>query len=160
MTVANAITFKLAGEGDDLRVINSFKAMLIELEELGHDVLPTDYNVSFFWEHVFEPEIRSGKHGIVLAIDDHECIGALFIVPERTRINTPKGRTIEYGIWIRPDHRRNGLSIELQQFGQQRLREFGFNQILSNVISNNVAGLASCRKAGAKIIGVVTAVSI
>lgn len=160
MTVANAITFKLAGEGDDLRVINSFKAMLIELEELGHDVLPTDYNVAFFWEHVFEPEIRASKHGIVLAIDDHECVGALFIVPERTRIQVAPGRAIAHGAWVRPDHRRNGLALEMQRQSHERMRQLGYNEVISSVVSENSAGLASCRKAGAKITGVLTTVYI
>jgi hypothetical protein len=152
------ITYKFAGEGDDLRVIRSFSAMLKELAELGHDVLPTEANLDFFWEFVFEPAIRSGKHGIVLAIDDHDCVGALFIVPERSRIQTPENRAIAHGAWVDPTHRKLGIALKMQEMSHARMKELGYTQVISAVVSENAAGLASCRRAGAKITGFVTTV--
>lgn len=154
----DTITFKLASEGDDLRVMNAFKSMLIESHELGHDILPSDYNVSFFWEHIFEPEIHNGTHGIVLAIEGHECVGALFITPERSRIQTDKVRAIAHGVWVNPSHRRMGIAYDMQLEGHRRMRELGYAQVISSVVSQNSAGLASCRKAGAKVTGVLTTV--
>lgn len=149
---------KLAGDGDDLRVTRSFLAMLRELELLGHDVLATDKNVDLFWEHIFEPSIRKQDHGIVLAVHDHECIGALFIVPELTRVQTPGRRAIAHGAWVDPSFRRRGIALQMQEMSHARMKELGYRSVLSTVLSENTAGLASCRKAGAIITGFSTVV--
>jgi RimJ/RimL family protein N-acetyltransferase len=153
MTTATAIQFKLAEQSDAPRVRESFMASLKELFPLGHDIYPTEKNIDFFWEFFFEPAIVANRHGIVLATGSDECIGALFVVPERTRIDGPKWRAIHYGIWVHPEHRRKGISKAMQDVSFGRMRDLGCTQIYSTVLSNNAEAIAACEKSGAKISG-------
>lgn len=155
MITALDIQYKLADQGDDLRVMDSFMAMLHELSEIGHDVLPTEGNRQFYWEFVFEPAILSEKHGIVLAMDGEDCIGAYFAVPERSRIQTPPRRAIIHGAWVIPICRINGIATAMMEISHARLSELGCVSAYSNLLKRNTSSAALCVKMKAEFVASV-----
>lgn len=152
--------YRLATPADELHILTAFSKMLRELEQYGHDILPTDENVDFFTARIFLPALSDNKHGIVLAFNGDECIGAILSTPEKTPVHTTPNRCVCYGEWVHPDWRRNGIGVKLQQVSYARLKELGFTSLVSNVLKMNVSGLRSHLKAGAEIIGYVTQVDL
>src|ERR1043165_217657 len=95
---------------DELHLLTCFSKMLRELEPLGHDILPTDHNLDFFWDQIFAPALDTGEHGIMLALADTEVVGASFFAPARSQVDVPPGRAIAYGLWVDPEWRRQGIA--------------------------------------------------
>lgn len=152
--------YRPATEGDQLLVTAYFSRMLRELEPLGHDILPTEDNVAYFWGEVFEPALKSGEHGIYIAFAQDDPIGCTFFLPEQTVLDTPRKRAIAYGIWVEPDWRRLGVALRLQMHAHGRLCELGYEELVSNVVANNAAGLGSAQAAGAQVVGFMTSVRL
>lgn len=155
-----SITYRLATPDDELHVITAFSAMLRELEPLGHDVLPTEGNVTLYWHRVFEPALHRNQHGIVLAFSGETCVGAILITPYTGVAETLPHTAIAYGEYVHPGYRRQGIGLHLQELSFERLRELGYVRVTSTIVADNVAGLHSHKKAGARVTGVVTTVDL
>lgn len=154
-------TTALATTDDLTDVCTAFHSMLHDLAPLGHDVLPTRHNVAWFAANIFEPALQGEDHGIYLARSDAgECIGCTFFTPDPTPLDTPVGRVTAHGIWIHPDHRRQGLALLLQDEAHQHLRQLGYTSLVSNVVAGNIPGLASAKAAGARVTGFMTTVEL
>lgn len=152
------ISYRAAGLDDLAEIVSLFGRMLQDLQPLGHDILPTERNIVLCADHIFAPALLSDNHGIVLAMDGSEIVGASFFVPDQTPFQVKGKRSVAYGIWVDPGYRKRGIALALQEIAHNRLKERGFDSLISVVVYNNKAGLASCRKAGAKITGYFTTV--
>jgi GNAT superfamily N-acetyltransferase len=115
--------------------------MLRELEPLGHDILPTCHNVDLLYDNYFLPALTAGEHGLVLATIEGGCIGAVFMVPERGVLEVPKDRAIDWGCYVVPAYRRQGVATELRQMAMRQLRRAGIKQVVTNILTRNKAGL-------------------
>ena len=154
------VHYRLATTSDELHIITMFSAMLRELEPLGHDVLPTDRNIDIFWNHIFQKAILEKRHGIVLAIAGDQPVACSFFTPDYNDIDTPPGRAVAHGIWVYPEYRRQNIAYHLQAIAHGRLKELGFNKLVSVVVKRNEAGLGSALAGGAQVIGYMTSVNL
>lgn len=152
------ISYRLANGCDDLTLMGIFRLMLAELHELGNDIVPSERNIDFFWEHVFSPALESGAHGITMAFDEYKPVGVFFNAPSTSRIETRNKQAIAYGIWVDPAYRKQGVALKLQEMSHDKLKKMGIDEVISTVVADNHAGLASCKKAGATITGFLTTV--
>lgn len=154
------VTYRVATPADELHVVTLFSRMLTELEPLGHDVLPTEANIDYFWEFVFLPALDKGTHGIILAFVDGDCVGATFFTPEFQELDVRGKRAIAHGQYVLPEHRRNGISWSMQQMAHSRLSKLGYTSLISCVMHDNVAGQRAAQEAGAVITGYLTTVNL
>lgn len=154
------LTYRLAQPIDLAAVISLFGEMLVELEPLGHDILPTPRNIVTFADYVFAPALESDQHGVVLAVVGHDVIGASFFTPEPLHLDTPGKRAMAHGIYVHPTYRGQSIARKLQAIAHARLQDLGFTDLISMVVVANQAGLASAKAGGATITGYMTSVSL
>jgi GNAT superfamily N-acetyltransferase len=137
-----------------------FARMLHELQEVGHNVVPTERNLRIYWDQVFGPALELGKHGIVIALHWDRPIGCTFFTPDIGGLDSPGKLAVAHGTWVDPRHRREGLAKQMQAYAHARLRDLGYTQLVSVVMKENVAGLRSALSAGAEVVGHYTSVNL
>ncbi len=152
--------YRLATLEDELHITTAFSRMLRELEPLGHDVLPTNDNVSAYWEKVFKPALEAELHGVVLAFSGGECIGATLYTPEVIDLDVPPLRVTAHGLYVVPGWRAKGVAGALQKMAHQHLACLDFKCIVTHILLANGNGLANAVREGYKHAGYVVRLNL
>jgi len=119
---------------------------LHELRSLGSEVLPTQRTLEF-WMELFERYSQEDESGVVVFAGDFGFSAAGNF--GNSSMDTIFGEcAYGYGTYVRPDHRRKGLSERMRTMVNDVLYEKGFKTIIGGVHFGNTAGLESARKNG------------
>lgn len=144
---------------DEEQVVDLFLAMVAELAEHGHDLLPTRQNAAWFWDEIFFEAITRGDP-VLLAFAGDQPVGALFWVvnypPYEVRYRTATG----WGTYVIPDLRRHGVATALRVEGTRILRDMGIEKLVGTVLVGNEASVAASRRHGLVDVAIVQSLSI
>lgn len=156
---STTIIYRLARAEDELHLTTLFSRMLRELEEVGHNIPPTEHNILLFTT-LFMGAIERGEHGIALAFTSGECIGATFFLPDTSGLEMVGKLAVAHGAYVTPEWRGRGVAKRLQSLAHTHLANFGYTSLVSVVMKGNTAGLASATAAGAEVTGHYTNVNL
>lgn len=116
-----------------------------ESHEMGHWVLPTKANLdvaTFF----FEQYTTKQAEGIVLFIaNDAVLMWGTDMSPVETVFEKPAQG---WGIYIKPERRREGLSLLIRDAGKEKLSSMGFTHVVGSTPHKNEASYQSSLKVG------------
>jgi GNAT superfamily N-acetyltransferase len=130
-------------DGSDLILL--FWKMLEELDQFGHDMLPTADNAWRFCTEVLAPGLVD-KTVIVADAGEPELAGALFWTLSDSGYETRYKAAVGYGTYVKPDWRGQGLATQMRQIGICRLKQLGVERLYGTVLMGNVAGRASAAR--------------
>jgi GNAT superfamily N-acetyltransferase len=129
---------------DMLDLVPLFWDMLKELDQYGHDMLPTANNAWMFCRDVLEPGLVDGT--VIVAEEKGQVLGALFWTLSDSGYETRHKAAVGYGTYVKPDWRGQGLATQMRQIGICRLKQLGVEKLYGTVLTGNVAGRASAAK--------------
>lgn len=136
--------FAVAADRDELLAMA--REYLRELRGLGSEVRPTARTLDA-WGHLFDNYVGGAFAGVVVIAPG--CGFSMAGESGTAPFDTDFGRAAyAWGTYVRPPHRRAGISGELRRVLREGLLAAGFDTVLGGVHLDNQAGRASLHRLG------------
>lgn len=125
-----------------------WREYLEECRKMGSEIQPTVRTMNFFGRLFFN-YVHKIVDGICLIAGDAD--GVLFwgLPLGGLPFDTDFGRTAQgWGTYVRPLHRREGISLVLREEAKRELARRGFDSVLGTVLDSNRPGRVLLQSAG------------
>jgi len=141
-----------------------FGSLWIELleshQEYGGDILPTERTMAYF-RGVFQAYTEEERQGVVLFGARNNAVLMWGELESDFPYDHPWGRwAMGWGVYVRPDFRKQGISSALRQRGANELSLMDFETILGGLATGNSPARESIIQFGGTIFGEQVAVRV
>ena len=130
---------RVATQNDRNIFVELWSEFLVEHRKLGSFILPTERTLRHFL-CLFDDYTQGRKIGVTTISDCDHAVGMWGTVTAdgTSPYDSEYGHTAYgHGVYVRPDHRRKGLSLELWKRAEKSLRKRGIDAVVGSTIMAN-----------------------